>query len=114
MTRPPLLSATRIYVKEYGAGVLAAGLVYGGISQIIGVLTDTLAIGVTGLVNAIIRQGFHGRSELGHFGEMPWVFYARVAAIGVIVVVMGFLVGLWGNSRSQRQLTRERLPEIQK
>jgi len=31
-----------------------------------------------------------------------WVSLAKIVAVGVIAIVVGILVGLWVNSRSQR------------
>jgi hypothetical protein len=114
MTSQSSLHVAMDYVKEYAAAIIAAALMYAGIHQVISVFSQPLAMGIIGLINAISRRGFHGVTLLPEFSGIPWLFFTRVLAIGVIVIVVGILVGLWANSRSQRQLPGETLPEIQK
>lgn len=104
MTRSPLLNGAWTYVKEYAAAVIAAALMYAGIRQIISAVSFPVTDGVLQLVNAIIQRGFRDRMPLpDYYGEIPWLFPVRVAAVGVIAVVVGSFVGLWVNLRKQRR-----------
>ncbi|HTW30545.1 MAG TPA: hypothetical protein VMD76_02640 [Candidatus Sulfotelmatobacter sp.] len=91
-----------IQFKKYGPSVLAAGLIYGGIDQILAVLRYPLSNYVVEFVNFIVRQSFPDRLPLSKFGMIPWRYELRLAAIGVIVVVVGTFIGLWVQIRSQR------------
>jgi hypothetical protein len=98
MTRASRLRAGWIYVKQYGTAVVAAGLMYAGIYQIISALKYPIANGILKILNAILVRGFRDRMPLPEYGWIPWAFHARVVAMGVIVIVVGLFVGLWTNS----------------
>ncbi len=110
MTRTSPSRVAMTYIKEYGPAIIAAALLYGGIHQVISVLTQPIAIGIMHLINAVSRRTFRDITLLPEYGGIPWLFFTRVVASGVIVIVVGILVGLWANARSQRQPTREPLP----
>jgi hypothetical protein len=81
---------------------MAAGLMYAGMHQIISVLKYPIAIGIMKILNAILVRGWRDRMPLlPEYGWTPWAFHVRVAAMGVIVIVVGLFIGLWTNSRHQ-------------
>ncbi len=88
--------------KQYALPVIAAGLIYGGTDQILEQLQYPLSNCVLIPVNFVLRHSFPEQPPLAEFGAMPWTFRARLAAIGVIVTVVGTFVGLWAQARSQR------------
>ncbi len=112
MARRYLLRIATAYAKEYGAAIIAAALLYGGIHQVISASSQPIAIGIIQLISGIARKAFRDIT-LSEYVGIPWVFYARVFAIGVIVIVAGLFVGLWANLRSERQSSATTLEEIQ-
>jgi hypothetical protein len=98
-----LLRAGWVQVKKQAPPAVAAGLMYGGIHQILSVLNFLLTDYVTQFINLIIEQGFRDRTPLARYGGIPWLFNVKIVAIGVIVTVVGTFVGLWVHARTQRQ-----------
>jgi hypothetical protein len=98
------LRAARAYINEYAGAVTAAALMYGGTYQIISVLKHPVAIGIMHLINAVIRRGARGVMPLPDYGGIPWLLFTKFAAIGAVVLVVGLLIGLGVNVRSQREL----------
>jgi hypothetical protein len=105
MTERNLIRKGWTRVKEFAPAVMAAALMYGGIHQIFSVLNQVLGIGIMRLINTASEQVSSGY-YLPRYGAIPWPFYARVAAIGVIIAVLGTLIGLWVDARSRRQPAR--------
>jgi hypothetical protein len=100
MTNPSLLHVGWTRTKKYLPAVITASVMYGGIDQILGVLKYLIAGVVLEGINAVIRQGFRDRIPLpDYFIEVPWQYHTKVAAEGVIVLVIGMFVGLWANAR---------------
>ena len=95
------MNAAVRYLKEYGGAAVAAALMYGGTYQIFSNLKDPIAIGIIRLINAIIRKAFRGVMPLPDYSGMPWLTFTGFAAVGVIVAVVGLLVGVWVNAKSQ-------------
>jgi hypothetical protein len=91
--------------KEYGAAVVAAGLLFAGIKQLLGALDYMLPDFVIEFINFIIRTGFRDRMLLGHYGGIPWQFHALIIAEGTISIVLGIFVGLWVNARAHRRVS---------
>jgi branched-subunit amino acid ABC-type transport system permease component len=107
MTQQPLLRVVWIYVKDYALVVISASLMYGGIHQIMSVvltLIYPIARTVPLLVDAIAHTEFQHIPPLASYYSdvRMWVSLAKIVAVGVIAIVVGILVGLWVNSRSQR------------
>lgn len=103
MTSHNLMQSGWSHVKQYWLAVLAAGLMFGGVDQIILVakyrVTGVILLGV----NLLIKSGFRDRMPLPNsFLEMPWHFHILLAATGLIGMVLGVFVGLWANTRVQR------------
>ncbi len=105
MTNASLLRNGWIRVKEYAPPVVAAALMYGGIHQILSALQYPLSNYAVKLINLILRQAFRDVMPLAAFGDIPWLYLAKTVAVGVIIAVVGMLIGLWVQSRSQRQPT---------
>ena len=107
MNQLTMMESVKKYVKEYAGAVVAAGLIYGGILQFVSVLSRRLADVLVRLVNAIIQTGFRDRMPLRdvYSGGPPWWVQAPFIAEGIIAITLGILVGLWVNSKSQREPT---------
>jgi len=91
------------HVKQFAGALIAAGLIYGGTHQIFAVLKEPIASGIIYVINSIIRKAFRNAMPLPEHGGIPWLFHVKVAAVGVIVVMVGLLVGLWVNAKGQRE-----------
>jgi len=104
MTQRNLIRKGWTRVKQFAPAVTAAALMYGGIHQIFSVLKEALGIGIMRLINTAIEKVSPGY-YLPRYGALPWPFYARVAAIGVIIAVVGMFIGLWVQARNRRQPT---------
>jgi hypothetical protein len=105
MTTPSLLRAGWTHLKEYAPPVMAAALMYGGIHQILSAFQYPLSNYAVKLINLILRQAFRDVMPLAGFGAIPWLFYAKVVAEGVIIAVVGMFIGLWVQARSQHRPT---------
>jgi hypothetical protein len=106
MSGPSKLRLAWVYIKEYGAAVVAAALMYGGTHQVISALKYPFTSGLLQLVNVVIHRGFPDSLPLPDYsGTIPWISQARICAVGVIVIVVGIMVGLWANVRSERHAT---------
>jgi hypothetical protein len=103
MSGTPRLRAGWGHVKRYAAAVTAAALMFGGATQLLSALKYTISIGVLRLINAVIRQGFPDHFPITDYGSIPWLFHLRAAAIGVMLIIGGILVGVLANIRSERQ-----------
>jgi hypothetical protein len=106
MTQLTMMASVKKYVKEYAGAVVAVGLIYGGILRFVAFLSRRLADGFVRLINAIIQTGFRDRMPLRdvYSGGPRWV-EAPFVASGIIAITLGILVGLWVNSKSQREPT---------
>ena len=83
---------------------MAAGLMYEGLLQIIGELKYPIAGLVMKFANAIFLRAVRDRMPLpNEYSGVPWQYYARVVAEGVIVTAVGMFLGLWANARQQRR-----------
>ncbi len=102
MTERNLIRKGWTRVKEFAPAVMAAALMYGGIHQIFSVLNQALGIVIMRLINAASEKISSG-NYLPRYGAIPWPFFARVAAVGVIIAVVGTFVGLWVQARNQRR-----------
>jgi len=106
MTRPPLLRVVGIYVKEYAVAVISASLIYGGIHQIMSVVL-TLIYPIANIIPHLVDAMVHSRFDhipplASYYGDSRmWASLTKVVAIGIIVIVVGILAGLWANSRSR-------------
>lgn len=105
MTNASLLRHGWIHVKDYAPAVVAAALMYGGIHQILSALRYPLTNYVVKLVNLILRQTFRDVMPIEEFGDIPWNYPGKTAAVGVILAVLGMFIGLWVQARSQRRPT---------
>ena len=103
MTNPYHLHMAWVRVKQYGAAVIAAGLLFSGIAVFAGIAEFTGTSGLVWIINAIIRTGFRDRMLLGSYGFPPWQWQLTIAAKGIILIVVGFLIGLWVNSKKNRE-----------
>ena len=103
MTKPSLLRDGWTRVKAFAPAVMAASLMYGGINQFVGEIKDLLGIEIMRLVNTILEKISSTAVLLPRYGRIPWLFYATVSAIGVILGVTGMLLGLWVHTRSQHR-----------
>ena len=103
MTETGLVRAGWVRVKEYLPAVMAAGLMYGGINQILSVLKYLLSgVALTG-INEVIRLGFRDRVPLENdYWAVPWTYHVRPIAGAIIVLVVGMFLGLWANARNQQ------------
>jgi hypothetical protein len=106
MIEPSLLRSGWIHVKEYALAVMAAGLMYAGTGQILSVLKSVLGNYIVRFINLLIKQEFPDHMLLGEFGTIPWPFQAKMAAVGVIVIILGIFVGLWAHTRNRSRLER--------
>jgi len=104
MTERNLIRKGWTRIKEFAPAVMAAALIYGGIHQTFSVLNQALGIGIMRLINAASEKVSSGH-YLPRYGAIPWPFYAQVAAVGVIIAVVGMFIGLWVQARSQHQPT---------
>lgn len=102
MSWSPLHTAM-IHVRQRGAAAMAAALIYAGISEIISILKYRIVSVTLRLINEIIIRGFRDRLLLPDYGGVPWWFDARNFAMAVILIVLGTLLGVWVNRRSQRE-----------
>jgi len=101
MTKANLVRVGWARIKHQIPAVIAAALVYGGLHQTISTLRWTLAGAVLGLINFIIRTGFRDVFPLENpYSGVPWTFHVRVAAVGVMVMTVGLLVGVWVNAKA--------------
>jgi len=108
MTQRPLLRVVWIHIKDYALVVVSAGLMYGGIHQIMSVvltLMYPIARTIPLLVDAIAHTEFHHIPPLASYYSdvRMWVSLTKIVAVGVIAIVVGILVGL-------RVKFRERTP----
>jgi hypothetical protein len=106
MTNASLFRRGWIHAKDYGPGVLAAALIFAGISQILGALQYPLNNYAVQFVNLMLRQAFRDVMPLAERGAIPWIFHAKIVAEGVIIAVVGMFIGLWVHARSRRQPAR--------
>jgi hypothetical protein len=106
MTRSHRLRVVASYVKQYAAAVISALLMYVGIEKMILALSEPITEGILRSINAVIRTGFRDRLLLPEHGGIPWRFHAMVVATGIAAIVLGIFVGIWVNSREQRQPAR--------
>jgi hypothetical protein len=102
MSGTPRLRAGWAHVKRYAAAVTAAALMFGGATQLLSALNYTISSGVLRLTNAVIRRGFPDHFPLTDYGPIPWLFHLRGAAIGVMLITVGVLVGVLVNIRNGR------------
>jgi hypothetical protein len=108
MSLAPRLRAAWGYVKEYAASVMAAALMFGGINQLLSALRYTAFFGGGRLINEVIRRAFPGRFLLPNYGgPIPWLFHLRTAALGIMLIAVGTLIGLLANIRNQRLPARQ-------
>jgi hypothetical protein len=106
MTKPNLLRAGRLHLKEYLPEVMAAALMYGGIHQVISALKYPLTDLTLKVANAILLKALRDTLPLpDYYGGIPWQYHAKVVAIGFIMVIVGMFVALWVDARHHRQLT---------
>lgn len=104
MNQPSLFSAGWVRVKQYTLPVMAAGLMYEGLLQIIGELKYPITRLIMQFANAIFLRAVRDRMPLpSEYGGAPWHYYARIIAEAVIVTVVGMFLGLWANARQQRR-----------
>jgi hypothetical protein len=105
MNQLNMMESVEKHVKDYAGAVVAAGLMYGGISQFVSVLSRRLADILVRLINAVIQTGFRDRMPLRdvYSGGPPWWVQTPFIAVGIIAITLGILVGLWVNSKSQRE-----------
>jgi hypothetical protein len=107
MSLTPRLGAAWSYVKEYAAAVMAAAVTFGGINQLLSIIKYPASNEVLRLLNAIIRRGFPGHLLLPDYGgPIPWPFHLRAAAVGVMLIAVGILIGLLANVRARPRPAR--------
>ena len=88
--------------KQFLPSVIAAGLMFGGMHQIISTFKYPLTSVVVSIINALTRKAFRDVMPLnGEYALAPWWFELRQVAIAVIVFVVGSFVGLWINMRAE-------------
>lgn len=97
-------------LKRFFPAVLSAGLIYGGLHQIIGVLRYFVTDAILQFMNALIRKAFPDTFPLPDRYGAPWgwgafqVYQIKMAALGVIVVIVGILAGIWVRARALRRI----------
>jgi len=101
-----MLRVVRIYVKEYAVAVIAAGLIYGGIHEIVSAILIPIypiTEAFPRFVDAILKSEFRDLPPLSSNFYEPWMWtvVSKMLAVGVIAIVVGILVGLWAHSREQ-------------
>lgn len=107
MTEPSLLRVVRIYVREYALAVIAVGLIYGGIHEIVSAILIPI-YPITEVfprfVDAILKSEFRYLPSLSSNFYEPWMWtvVSKMVVVGVIAIVVGILVGLWAHYREQR------------
>jgi len=101
MSKANLVRVGWARIKHQIPAVIAAALMYGGLNQMISTLRYPLTGAVLGLINFIIRTGFRNVFLLQNpYSGVPWTFHVRVAAVGVMVMTVGLLVGVWVNAKA--------------
>ena len=104
MTRPSLLRAGWIHVKQNVLAVMAAAVMYVGLHQVFGGLRYPLADLTMQLVNVIFMKAVRDHLPLPNgYRGIPWQYHAKIVAEGVILAVVGMFIGLWANARNQRR-----------
>ena len=106
MTMASLLRVAWTKGWEHALAVAAALVLYSGIDQILSAIGRPVAgLAISG-INAIIRQGFRDAVPLpNYYTGVPWQYHARLAGVGVTVLIAGLLLGLWANARGKRRLS---------
>lgn len=109
MTESELHARSWTQLKRFFPAVVSAGLMYGGIHQIIDVLKYVLTDAILQFMNALIRRAFPDTFPLPDRYGRPWgafqVHQIEVATIGLIVVSVGALVGFWTRARTLPRAT---------
>jgi len=103
MTSPNPFRIGWAQIKHRGLAVIAAVLMHGGVYLIFSVLKYPLGYQLIKGINALLSQAFRDHVLLREPWSLPWSYYARTCAGGVIIVVVGMFLGLWATARSRRQ-----------
>ena len=89
--------------------VVAAFLLFVGIQQVLSAVRYPICGWIMSGINGLYVRAFRDTLPLPneYQGGIPWLFHVRIAAAGVSVLVIGIFLGLWANSRAERQKSTE-------
>jgi hypothetical protein len=103
MTRIGLLGFAWKNSKRYIPAALAVATLYVGTVRMLSAVLYPLTEWTLKGINFVILRDFPTFYAVNDAVDgAPWQFHVKVAAQGLIVLVLGMFVGLWANVRAQR------------